>query len=102
MYVDYKQSEWNYTPGVGKIAQWKPNPLGFYDLTGNAVEWVNDWYSNDYYKKTVMINPKGPKSGDEKVIRGFNGDRSLTITRGHTQIILNDYFSNYSFRCSAQ
>ncbi|MCF7513521.1 formylglycine-generating enzyme family protein [Pseudoalteromonas sp. L23] len=47
-----------------------PNPLGFYDLSGNMIEWVNDWWAEDYYQHSPELDPKGPSSGTKKVRRG--------------------------------
>ena len=37
-----------------------PNPLGLYDMSGNAAEWVIDNYQPDYYANSPSINPQGP------------------------------------------
>jgi formylglycine-generating enzyme len=44
-------------------------PEGVDDLAGNVEEWVSDWYAPDY-PEAAVVNPTGPKNGDEKVIRG--------------------------------
>jgi serine/threonine-protein kinase len=45
---------------------------GAYDMAGNVQEWVADWYSETYYQSSPSLNPLGPDSGQDRVLRGGN------------------------------
>ena len=61
------------------------NANGLYDMSGNVSEWCWDWYDASYTRSIQQfINPSGPSSGTQRVIRGgnvMNGEgRNLNIT----------------------
>ena len=51
-----------------EVGLYPPNLWGFHDMHGNIAEWVHDWYGP--YDEATLIDPKGPKFGTERVIRG--------------------------------
>ena len=50
------------------VKHYPPNAFGLYDMQGNVWEWCQDWYGP--YGKDAVKDPKGPKSGSDKVRRG--------------------------------
>jgi len=44
--------------------------VGAHDMSGNAMEWVQDWLDFDYYEERVRVDPQGPESGRIKIEKG--------------------------------
>lgn len=36
------------------------SPYGVFDMAGNTIDWLYDWYDSEYYVKSPLRNPLGP------------------------------------------
>ncbi len=67
-----------YVSSTYKVGSFEPNAYGLYDMHGNAYEWVADVYGN--YPDGTLVDPVGPESGNQRVLRGggwVNSGREL-------------------------
>jgi len=79
------------------------SPYGVYDMAGNVLEWVNDFFESGYYRISPLDNPTGPLSGSRKIIRGGafnqNGIPGLrTVARASRKP--TDTLISIGFRCA--
>lgn len=78
------------------------SPYGVYDLAGNAMEWVADWFNEDSYRLLPVSNPVGVMTGERRVIRGASWNDS--IMRAQTSIRFKMYPEyrdvTIGFRCA--
>ncbi|MBT0963842.1 formylglycine-generating enzyme family protein [Denitromonas iodatirespirans] len=56
--------------------------LGIADMVGYEREWVNDWYAPDIFGRDHAVDPRGPVSGSERVVRfGSSGMFETAVSR---------------------
>ncbi len=68
----------------------KPNPFGLKNMLGNVAEFCSDWYAPDAYSlydEGTVRNPRGPESGEERVVRGG----SFLNSAGQLRAAARDY-----------
>lgn len=80
----------------------KPNSLGLYDMGGNVNEWVADIYGENYYKASPKDNPKGPESGEARILRGGSWFCSSEDTRASDRVSSTPDSADFDFgfRCA--
>ncbi len=70
-------------------------------MAGNVFEWVNDWYKNNYYAASPSENPKGPDTGQFRVVRGGGWLNSEAYVRSVNRYgnVSGDRGAHIGFRC---
>ena len=58
----------NSSSATHNVKTKSPNELGIYDMSGNVLEWCEDWKGD--YNSGSQTNPTGPSSGSYRVSRG--------------------------------
>ncbi|MFC2080593.1 formylglycine-generating enzyme family protein [Bacteroidota bacterium] len=85
-----------------KVGSFAPNAYGLYDMAGNVVEWVNDFYAKDYFLNSPAENPQGPTYGKRRVIRGGGWRSGISCNTCWFRQSLRPYWVdiNVGFRCA--
>ncbi|HQB40209.1 MAG TPA: SUMF1/EgtB/PvdO family nonheme iron enzyme [Candidatus Cloacimonadota bacterium] len=94
--VDINDTLWH---SVFPVKSFKPNNAKLYEMSGNILEWCQDWYDKYYYDISPDKNPKGPQQGEMKVVRGgawcFGTEHMKTFYRGSAKPLTRNNFIGF-------
>ncbi len=87
--------------GTSPVKTFPANGYGLYDMTGNAWQWVGDWYRADYFQQQAghgtgaIDNPQGPANSYDPDDRGVPVDAPKRVTRGGSFLCNVTYCLSY-------
>ena len=88
--------------GTVPVRTFLPNGYGLHDMTGNAWQWVADWYDAAYFSKQAQLgkgqpleNPAGPERSFDPSEPGVPVDAPKRVIRGGSFLCNEDYCLSY-------
>lgn len=87
--------------GTLPAATFPPNGYGLYDMTGNAWQWVADWYRADYFAmqaslgKKPIDDPQGPADAFDPSEPGVPANAPKRVIRGGSFLCNESYCLSY-------
>jgi sulfatase modifying factor 1 len=85
--------------GTSRVKTFPANGYGLYDMTGNAWQWVADWYRADYFEtlagQGLVKDPPGPADSYDPEDRFAPSRAPKRVTRGGSFLCNVEYCLSY-------
>jgi formylglycine-generating enzyme len=85
--------------GTSPVGTYPPNGYGLHDMTGNAWQWVADWYGFDHFRDQAKLgaaaNPRGPSQSYDPDDGNVPVHAPKRVTRGGSFLCNVDYCLSY-------
>jgi sulfatase modifying factor 1 len=84
--------------GTTPVGTFPPNGYGLADMTGNAWQWVSDWYRADAFRRLaigVAVNPAGPDDSLDPDEPGVPANAPKRVIRGGSFLCNEAYCLSY-------
>jgi formylglycine-generating enzyme required for sulfatase activity len=87
-------------PGTSPVGTFPPNGYGLSDMTGNAWQWVADWYRSDQFQREAsagdpLVDPRGPADSYDPDDPGVPTNAPKRVTRGGSFLCNEAYCLSY-------